>query len=314
MRRERPPLTGTAATVSVRGRAAPAGPRPGRRPRPRRKRGGGCSLEQLRVEVSGQRRERLHQARAGARDDVGVNHVDAVVLYGGDAPPTGAGLHRFGALSGVLIGQDDDVRVGLYDRLGAHLGIRLPCDVGDVGGAEHAVQVADERPRPGAEVVVIDLVEDRGRLRLVFQAKLYILDGALHGGDERGRVVRVAGGLPQKRHLVVDALYGLGGGQVQDRDVYRLERGLEVAGVEEDDDEVRLQAGDLLDAGGEGVHLGELVRRAGAIGGVVDGRHLIAGADRVQGISVASGEGEDALRRLLQRDGVVYAVRNLHRE
>ena len=94
----------------------------------------------------------------------------------------------------------------------------------------------------------------------------------------RGRVFRVAGGLSQERHLVVDALHGLGGGQVQDRDAQRLERGLEVAGVEEDDDEVRLQGGDLLDAGGEGVHLGELVRRAGAIGGVVDGRHLVAGA------------------------------------
>src|SRR3990170_1761130 len=300
MRRERPPLTGTAATVSVRGRAAPAGPRPGRRPRPRRERGGGCSREQLRVEVPGQRRERLHQARAGARDNVGVNHVDAVVLDGGDAPPTGASLHRLGALSGVLISEDDDVRVGLYDRLGAHLWIRLACSVGDVGGAEHAVQVADERPRPGAEVLGVDLVEDRGRLRLVFQARLHILDGALHGGDERGRVVRVAGGLPQKRHLVVDALYGLGRGQVQDRDVYRLERGLEVAGVEEDYDEVRLQAGYLLDAGDEGVHLGELVRRAGAIGGVVDGRHLVAGAYGVEDLRVAGGEGDDALRRQLQ--------------
>src|SRR5215216_694944 len=108
----------------------------------------------------------VDDARTPAGGDVVVHREDVALLDGGDVGPAGPALHRLQALAAALrVGEEDQIGVGVDDRFLAQLreAGRVVGRVGDVGQAEHLVDLTDERVRPGGVAGVVELVEDGQR-------------------------------------------------------------------------------------------------------------------------------------------------------
>ena len=237
-------------------------------------------------------------------DDVAVDdRLDLV-----PAGPRGDGLGRL--LAALRVREDDEVGALRDDVLAAELRVAARVGVGgrvgDVHEPEQLVDAADERVRGGREEVGAELVVD-GRARSAGSRCGQLGDLDLHRLDHGLRALDVPGGLAQRLDLLVRSVEIRRRVLEQDGDVERLQPLHEPARVVGGDDEVRLVAGDRLDVrleAGEVGHrrLGRVVRL------VVDGDHLVAGADGEERLRGGRRERDDRVGLLLERDGAVVGL------
>ena len=216
--------------------------------------------------------------------------------------PAGAGRHRLRRLAAAPgVGQEDEVRVGGQDELGAQLRV---AGAGAVGRRRRcspcprrAKQAAHEGPRGEAVEGGVELVVVGERAASLGTAETRRSTSPADGGHQRLRLGLQSGGRPQRPHLAVGVLQGEGRGEEQGGDAQGGQAGAQVTRVVGEHHQVRVEGRHRLHPQVEGVQLGGGCRLRREVGELVGGHHPRPRPQGVEDLGVRRRRRHDALRR-----------------